>query len=49
MKPRLVFLCCLLGAAERNGRRLGLVLLHSPDPGKQGRQLLDRGFKLPHA
>ena len=26
------------------GRRLGVVLLHSPDPGKQARQLLDRGF-----
>lgn len=36
---------CLLGAAERHGRRLGVVLLHSPDPGTQGRQLLDRGFR----
>jgi serine-type D-Ala-D-Ala carboxypeptidase (penicillin-binding protein 5/6) len=35
---------CLVAAAQRNGRRLGVVLLHSPDPGKQARQLLDRGF-----
>ncbi len=38
---------CFLGAAERGGRRLGVVLLHSPDPGKQARQLLDRGWKVP--
>jgi len=38
---------CFLGAAERNGRRLGVVLLHSPDPGKQARQLLDRGWRAP--
>ena len=25
--------------------RLGVVLLHSPDPGKQAMQLLDRGWK----
>jgi D-alanyl-D-alanine carboxypeptidase (penicillin-binding protein 5/6) len=37
---------CLVAAAQRNGRRLGVVLLHSPDPGKQARQLLDRGFAL---
>jgi serine-type D-Ala-D-Ala carboxypeptidase (penicillin-binding protein 5/6) len=37
---------CLIAAALRNGRRLGVVLLHSPDPGKQARQLLDRGFAL---
>jgi serine-type D-Ala-D-Ala carboxypeptidase (penicillin-binding protein 5/6) len=37
---------CLVAAAERHGRRLGVVLLHSPDPGKQARQLLDRGFAL---
>lgn len=36
---------CFLGAAERDGRRLGVVLLHSPDPGKQARQLLDRGWR----
>ena len=27
-------------------RRLGVVLLHSPDPGRQARVLLDRGFKV---
>jgi serine-type D-Ala-D-Ala carboxypeptidase (penicillin-binding protein 5/6) len=37
---------CLVAAAQRNGRRLGVVLLHSPDAGKQARQLLDRGFAL---
>ena len=35
---------CLVAAARRNGRRLGVVLLHSPDPGKQASQLLNRGF-----
>jgi D-alanyl-D-alanine carboxypeptidase (penicillin-binding protein 5/6) len=37
---------CLVAAAQRNGRRLGVVLLHSPDPGKQARQLLNRGFAI---
>jgi serine-type D-Ala-D-Ala carboxypeptidase (penicillin-binding protein 5/6) len=37
---------CLVAAAQRNGRRLGVVLLHSPNPGKQARQLLNRGFAL---
>jgi D-alanyl-D-alanine carboxypeptidase (penicillin-binding protein 5/6) len=35
---------CLVAAAERNGRRLGVVLLHSPDPARQARLLLNRGF-----
>ena len=35
---------CLVAAARRHGRRLGVVLLHSPDPGKQATQLLNRGF-----
>jgi serine-type D-Ala-D-Ala carboxypeptidase (penicillin-binding protein 5/6) len=35
---------CLVAAAKRHGRRLGVVLLHSPDPGTQARKLLDRGF-----
>jgi hypothetical protein len=26
--------------------RLGVVLLHSPDPATQARKLLDRGFRL---
>jgi serine-type D-Ala-D-Ala carboxypeptidase (penicillin-binding protein 5/6) len=37
---------CLVAAAQRNGRRLGVVLLHSPDPGGQAKRLLDRGFAL---
>ena len=37
---------CLVAAARRHGRRLGVVLLHSPDPGRQARVLLDRGFRL---
>jgi len=37
---------CLVAAARRNGRRLGVVLLHSPDPGKQATQLLNRGFAI---
>lgn len=36
---------CLVAAARRNGRRLGVVLLHSANPGRQAQQLLDRGFK----
>ncbi|MBI5106388.1 MAG: D-alanyl-D-alanine carboxypeptidase, partial [Solirubrobacterales bacterium] len=36
---------CLVGAVEQRGHRLGIVLLHSPDPGRQARQLLDRGFR----
>lgn len=36
---------CIVAAAERGGRRLGVVLLHSPDVGKQARQLLDRGWR----
>ncbi|HEX3433645.1 MAG TPA: D-alanyl-D-alanine carboxypeptidase family protein [Solirubrobacteraceae bacterium] len=36
---------CLVATAERNGVRLGVVVLHSPDPGTQARQLLDRAFQ----
>jgi len=36
---------CLVATARRGNVRLGVVLLHSPDPGKQAMQLLDRGFK----
>jgi D-alanyl-D-alanine carboxypeptidase (penicillin-binding protein 5/6) len=35
---------CLVATARRGTRRLGVVLLHSPDPGRQARRLLDRGF-----
>ena len=31
--------------ARRGPIKLGVVLLDSPDPGKQAMQLLDRGFK----
>jgi D-alanyl-D-alanine carboxypeptidase (penicillin-binding protein 5/6) len=37
---------CLVAAVRRNGRRLGVVLLHSPDPGRQAQVLFDRGFRL---
>jgi D-alanyl-D-alanine carboxypeptidase len=37
---------CIVAAAQRGGRRLGVVLLHSPDPGRQARKLLRRGFAL---
>ncbi len=36
---------CLVAAAERGDERLLVVLLDSPDPGRQAEQLLDRGFK----
>jgi len=36
---------CLVAAVKRDGRRLGVVLLHSPDPGGQAVKLFDRGFK----
>jgi serine-type D-Ala-D-Ala carboxypeptidase (penicillin-binding protein 5/6) len=36
---------CLVAAVKRNGHRLGVVLLHSPDPGGQATKLLDRGFR----
>jgi serine-type D-Ala-D-Ala carboxypeptidase (penicillin-binding protein 5/6) len=37
---------CLVATARRGRVRLGVVLLHSPDPGAQARKLLDRGFRL---
>ena len=36
---------CLVGTAERNGVRLGVVILHSTEPGRQARALLNRGFE----
>jgi serine-type D-Ala-D-Ala carboxypeptidase (penicillin-binding protein 5/6) len=36
---------CLVAAVRRGDRRLGVVLLHSPDPGTQARQLFDRAFR----
>ena len=35
---------CLVATAERHGVRLGVVLLHSPDPATQAKKLLDRAF-----
>jgi D-alanyl-D-alanine carboxypeptidase len=40
---------CLVAAARRHGRRLGVVLLHSPDPGRQARKLLNRAFAVADA
>ncbi len=36
---------CLVGTAERHGVRLGVVLLHSPELGRQAAYLLNRGFE----
>jgi serine-type D-Ala-D-Ala carboxypeptidase (penicillin-binding protein 5/6) len=36
---------CLVATVQRGTRRLGVVLLHSPDPGLQARRLLDRAFR----
>jgi D-alanyl-D-alanine carboxypeptidase len=36
---------CLVATAERHGVRLGVVLLDSPDPATQARQLLDSAFE----
>jgi D-alanyl-D-alanine carboxypeptidase (penicillin-binding protein 5/6) len=36
---------CIVGTATRHGRRLGVVLLHSPDLGGQAARLLDAGFR----
>jgi D-alanyl-D-alanine carboxypeptidase (penicillin-binding protein 5/6) len=35
----------LVATARRGPIKLGVVLLHSPDPGKQATQLLNRGFR----
>jgi serine-type D-Ala-D-Ala carboxypeptidase (penicillin-binding protein 5/6) len=37
---------CLVATARRGRVRLGVVLLHSYDPGTQARKLLDRGFRI---
>jgi serine-type D-Ala-D-Ala carboxypeptidase (penicillin-binding protein 5/6) len=36
---------CLVATAERHGVRLAVVLLHSPAPGNQARDLLDDAFQ----
>ncbi len=35
---------CFVGVARRGGRTFGVVLLHSPDPGRQAARLLDMAF-----
>ena len=37
---------CFIGIVRRGNRTLGVVLLHSPDTGKQAERLLDAAFKL---
>jgi serine-type D-Ala-D-Ala carboxypeptidase (penicillin-binding protein 5/6) len=37
---------CFVGVVRRGGRRLGVVLLNSPDPVKQAPKLLDAGFAV---
>ena len=37
---------CLVATARRGPLKLGVVLLHSPDPATQARKLLDRGFAI---
>jgi D-alanyl-D-alanine carboxypeptidase (penicillin-binding protein 5/6) len=36
---------CLVATAERDGVRLGVVLLHSPELGRQAERLLNAGFE----
>ena len=36
---------CLVATVRRGRTRLGVVLLNSPDPGRQARRLLDEGFR----
>jgi serine-type D-Ala-D-Ala carboxypeptidase (penicillin-binding protein 5/6) len=36
---------CLVGTAERHGVRLGVVLLHSPELGRQAERLLNAAFE----
>jgi D-alanyl-D-alanine carboxypeptidase len=37
---------CLVATARHGSRRLGVVLLHSPQTAGQARRLLDRGFAV---
>jgi D-alanyl-D-alanine carboxypeptidase (penicillin-binding protein 5/6) len=37
---------CLVATVRRGPIRLGVVLLNSPDPGRQAQRLLDRGFAV---
>ncbi|HET6551179.1 MAG TPA: hypothetical protein VFG79_22120 [Solirubrobacter sp.] len=40
---------CLVATVRRGPIKLGVVLLHSPDPGGQAMKLLDRGFRASRA
>jgi D-alanyl-D-alanine carboxypeptidase len=40
---------CFVGIVRRGRRRLGVVLLHSPDTGRQAKQLLDAAFRAGRA
>ena len=40
---------CLAATARRRRTQLGVVLLRSPEPGRQARRLLDRGFRFTRA
>jgi serine-type D-Ala-D-Ala carboxypeptidase (penicillin-binding protein 5/6) len=40
---------CLVATVRRGPIHLGIVLLHSPDPGGQAQRLLDRGFRAERA
>jgi D-alanyl-D-alanine carboxypeptidase len=40
---------CFVGIVRRGRRELGVVLLHSPDTGRQAKQLLDAAFRAGHA
>jgi len=40
---------CLAATARRRRTQLGVVLLRSPEPGRQARRLLDRGFRFARA
>jgi D-alanyl-D-alanine carboxypeptidase (penicillin-binding protein 5/6) len=40
---------CFVGIVRRGRRKLGVVLLHSPDSGRQAKQLLDAAFRAGRA
>jgi len=37
---------CLVAVVRRGPRRLGVVLLDSPDPGRQARKLIGTAFRF---
>jgi len=40
---------CFVGVVRRGRRELAVVLLHSPDPGTQAKQLLNAAFRAGRA